>query len=161
MTGPWSKYPHQPRNMLLMRATVLLGSSAYHWRVVRWWIRLSRLFTDFRDGRVPIYGRPFLPWKRPTVFGPVLGEDLCAGLADGFVASRSRLSQQGLELGEDLLDRIEIGRVFRQKDEARPDVADRSSHGLSLVGAEIVEDHDVAWFEGGCEELFDIEHGAF
>jgi hypothetical protein len=54
--------------MLLMRATVLLGSSAYHWRVVRWWMRPSRLFTDFRDGRVPMYGRPFLPWKRPTVY---------------------------------------------------------------------------------------------
>ena len=40
-------------NTLLMRATVLTGSSAYHWRVVRPWIRLSTLFTDFRDGRVP------------------------------------------------------------------------------------------------------------
>ena len=59
MTGPWSKQPHQPRNMLPMRATVLLGSSAYHWRVVRWWMRPSRLFTDFRDGRVPIYGLRF------------------------------------------------------------------------------------------------------
>src|SRR5271169_7120486 len=47
--------------MLLMRATVLLGSSAYHWCAVRWWMRPSRLFTDFRDGRMPIYGRPSLP----------------------------------------------------------------------------------------------------
>ena len=77
-------------------------------------------------------------------------------MADGFVASRSRLSQQGFELGEDLLDRIEVGRVFRQEDEAGADIADRSSHSLSLVGAEIVEDHDVARLKGGREELFDI-----
>jgi uncharacterized phage-associated protein len=48
------------------------------------------------------------------------------------VASRSRLSQQGFELGEDLLDRIEVGRVFRQEHETRPDGADRSSHCLPL-----------------------------
>jgi hypothetical protein len=41
-------------------------------------------------------------------------------MGDSFVASRSDLSQQGFELGEDLLDRIEVGRVFRQEDEARP-----------------------------------------
>ena len=28
----------------------------------------EQALTDFRDGRVPIYGRPFLPWKRPTVY---------------------------------------------------------------------------------------------
>jgi hypothetical protein len=39
--------------MLLMRATVLAGSSGYHWRVVRSWIRLSKLLTAFLDGRVP------------------------------------------------------------------------------------------------------------
>ena len=89
-------------------------------------------------------------------FWSVLSEDLSAGLGYGFVASRSRLSQQGFELGEDLLDRIEIGRVLRQKDEARPDVADRTSHRLSLVGAQIVEDHDVARLQRRHEELFDI-----
>src|SRR5262249_34387944 len=34
--------------------------------------------------------------------------------------------------------------------------ADRSSHRLCLVGAEIVEDHDVAWLQRRREELFDI-----
>ena len=85
-----------------------------------------------------------------------MGEDFAAGVGDGFVTSRPGLSQQSFELGEDLLDRIEVGRVFRQKDEASPDIADRSSHGLSLVGAEIVEDHDVAWLQRRHEELFDI-----
>src|SRR5271168_2415449 len=96
-----------------------------------------------------------------ALFGWVLSEDLSAGLGYGLVASRSRLSQQGFELGEDLLDRIEVGRVFRQKDEARPDVADRTSHHLSLVGAEIVEDHDVARLKRRDEELFDIGVEAF
>ena len=85
-----------------------------------------------------------------------MSEDLCACLGYGFVASRSRLSQQSFELCEDLFDRIEIGGVFGQKDEAGSDISDRLPHRFSLVGAEIVEDHDVAWFKGRDEELFDI-----
>ena len=77
------------------------------------------------------------------------------------VASRSDLSRQGFELGADLFDRVEVGRVFRQEDEARADASDRPSHGLSLVGAEVVQDHDVTWLEGGREELFDIGAEAF
>jgi Penicillin-insensitive murein endopeptidase len=41
--------------------------------------------------------------------GRVLGEDFAAGVGDGFVSSRTGLSQQGLELGEHLLDRVEVG----------------------------------------------------
>ena len=81
---------------------------------------------------------------------------ICATGCTRLVASRSCLSQQRFELGEDLLDRIEVRRVFRQEDEARPNIADRLSHRLSLVGVEIVEDHDVARLEGRDEELFDI-----
>jgi hypothetical protein len=88
--------------------------------------------------------------------GRVLGEDFAAGVGDGFVSSRSDLSEQGLKLGEDLLDRIEIGRVFRQEYKARPDVADRLPHRFSLVRAEIIEDHDVARLEGRDEKLLDI-----
>src|SRR4029077_20479393 len=40
--------------------------------------------------------------------------------------------------------------------EAGSDVPDHSPHGLSLVRSEVVEDHDIARFEGGREELFDI-----
>jgi hypothetical protein len=42
-----------------------------------------------------------------------LGEDCAAGVDDGFVSSRLALSEQGLELGEDLLDGIKVGEVFR------------------------------------------------
>jgi hypothetical protein len=60
------------------------------------------------------------------------------------------------ELGEDLLDGVEVGRVFRQEDEAGSDIPDRLAHRLSPVGAEIVEDHDVARLQRRDEELFDI-----
>jgi hypothetical protein len=81
--------------------------------------------------------------------GRVLGEDFAAGVEDRLVASRFRLSQEGFELGEDLLDGVEVGGVFRQEDEAGSDIPDRLAHRLSLVGAEIVEDHDVARFSVG------------
>ena len=83
------------------------------------------------------------------------------GFGDGVVCSSFGFSQQSLELGEDLLDRIEVGRVFGQEHEPRPDGSDRLSHRLSLVGAEIVEDDDVARLEGRHEELFDIGEEAF
>src|SRR3984885_12078301 len=88
--------------------------------------------------------------------GRVLGEDFAAGVGDRLVASRFRLSQQSFELGEDLLDGGEGGRVFRQEEEAGSDIPDRLSPRLSLVGAEIVEDHDVARLQRRHEELFDI-----
>jgi hypothetical protein len=67
-----------------------------------------------------------------------------------------RLSQQSFELGEDRLDRIEIGGVFRQEDEAGSDIPDRPAHLFSLVRAEIVEDNDVARLQRRREDLFDI-----
>jgi hypothetical protein len=88
--------------------------------------------------------------------GRVLGEDFGAGVGDRLVASRFRLSQQSFELGEDLLDGVEVGGVFRQEDEAGSDIADRLPHRFSLRGAEIVEDHDVARLQRWHEDLFDI-----
>ena len=51
---------------------------------------------------------------------------------------------------------LRSGGAIPQEHEARPDVADRTSHHLSLVGAQIVEDHDVARLQRRDEELFDI-----
>jgi hypothetical protein len=51
--------------------------------------------------------------------GRVLGEDFAAGVGDRLVASGSRLSQQSFELGEDLLDGVEVGGgVVRETDAA-------------------------------------------
>src|ERR1700733_7107397 len=93
--------------------------------------------------------------------GRVVGEDFSACVGDRLVASRFGLSQQSLELGEDLLDRVEVGGVFGQEDEAGSDSSDGLPHLLPLVGAEIVEDHSVARLEGRDEELLDIGAEAF
>ena len=85
-----------------------------------------------------------------------MGEDCAAGVGDGFVSSRPYLSQQGLELGEDLFNGVEVGGVFRQEHQAGADIPDRLAHRLSFVGAEIVEDDDVARLQGRREELLDI-----
>jgi hypothetical protein len=49
-----------------------------------------------------------------------LGKDSIAGVGVGFIGSSSGPSQQGLELCEDLLDRIEIGRVFGEERRRAP-----------------------------------------
>jgi hypothetical protein len=94
--------------------------------------------------------------SRRRIRRAVLGEDFAAGVGDRLVASGSRLSQQSFELGENLFDRIEVEGVFRQEHEADSDIADRFAHRPSFVGAEIVEDHDVARLQRRHEELFDI-----
>ena len=84
-------------------------------------------------------------------------EDVADRLADGFDAAPCSLSQPVLELGEELLDRIEVGRVFRQEEALGAGLSDGRPHGLALVRAEIVHDDDVAGLEGGHEHGLDIE----
>ena len=60
-----------------------------------------------------------------------------------------------LELGEDLLDRVEVGAVGRQEEELGAGGPDRLADGLALVAAEIVHDDDVAGRERRDEELLD------
>jgi len=66
------------------------------------------------------------------------------------------LSEQKLELGKDLLDRVEVWAVGRQEQQFSPCRPDGLAHGLALVAAEVVHDHDVAGQERGHEELLDI-----
>jgi hypothetical protein len=73
-----------------------------------------------------------------------LGEDFAAGLADGFVTSRPDLSQQGLELCEDLFDGVEVGGIGRQEQKPGSASPDGAAHRLALVATEIIEDDDVA-----------------
>ena len=49
-----------------------------------------------------------------------------------------------LELGEDLFDGIEVGRIFGQEEELGAGGADQLAHGFALVTAEIVHDNDIA-----------------
>ena len=61
-----------------------------------------------------------------------------------------------LDLGEGLLDRIEVRRVRRQEPQPRPGLADRSADGLALVAAEVVEDDEVAGPERRHQVLLDL-----
>jgi hypothetical protein len=47
-------------------------------------------------------------------------EQLADGGGDGVEGSRRSLAQKLLELGEDLFDRVQIGGVFREKEQLRP-----------------------------------------
>jgi hypothetical protein len=72
------------------------------------------------------------------------------------------LSDQGLELGEHLLDGIEIGAVGRQKIQMGSCSFDRSSGFLAFVARQIIKNHDVAWLQKRDELGLDpgIEAGA-
>jgi len=60
------------------------------------------------------------------------------------------------ELGEDLLDRVEVGAVWRQEQQARAGASDRLADGGPLVAAQIIHDDDVARFECRDQELLDV-----
>jgi len=60
------------------------------------------------------------------------------------------------EFGKDLLDGVQVWRVWRQEQQVRTDAADCCADGRPLVAGEVVHDHDVARRERGHEELLDI-----
>ena len=65
------------------------------------------------------------------------------------------------ELGEELLDRVQIGRVFRQVEEPGAGGTDGAAHGAGLVRAKIVHDDDVAVPQGRDQNLLDVEKEGF
>ena len=66
------------------------------------------------------------------------------------------LAQEGLELGEGVLDGVEVGTVGRQQEKLCPGRFDGLAHRGGLVGSEVVHDDDVFGQERGDEDLFDI-----
>ena len=76
-------------------------------------------------------------------------EDFADCDADSFGRARGGLAQQVLELGEDLFDRVQVRRVFRQEEELGPGCADELAHRFGFVTTEIVHDHDVAGAKRG------------
>lgn len=62
-----------------------------------------------------------------------------------------------IQFGEHLLDRIEVGRVFRQEGEVGARGADGFSYGLCLVAAEVIYGHDIAGLERGDENFHHVE----
>lgn len=73
-----------------------------------------------------------------------------------FVGPLFGLSHEMLELGEELLDGVEVWAIRRQEEKMCAFAADRLARGPAFVRAEIVEDDDVALFEGRGEYLFDV-----
>ena len=61
-----------------------------------------------------------------------------------------------LELGEHLLDRVEVGAAGRKEQQAGARASDRRAHRFGLVAAEIVHDDDVAAAERRNQLGFDI-----
>src|SRR5947207_13315710 len=55
-----------------------------------------------------------------------------------------KFSQEVFELGEDLLDGVQVGRVFGQEEELGACRTDELTHDFASVAAEIVHDYDVA-----------------
>jgi hypothetical protein len=86
------------------------------------------------------------------------GADALPGCFDGSLGS---FSEQRFQLGEHLLDGIEIGTIRRQKEKMRADRTDGPAYGVALVAAEIVHDDDVSGLERRHEELLDIGFEAF
>ena len=62
-----------------------------------------------------------------------------------------------LELGERLLDRIEIGAAGRKEQKTGARASDRRAHRFSLLAARIVHDDDVAAIERRNQLRFDMD----
>ena len=66
------------------------------------------------------------------------------------------LAQQRLELGEELLDRVQIRAVRRQVEDRNAGRGDRLADAVDLVRCQIVEHHDVTGSERRRQELLDV-----
>ena len=74
----------------------------------------------------------------------------------GFNGSFLGFPQEPFELSEELLDGVEVGGVWRQKEEPCAGLSDGLANRLSLVAAEVVHDDDVAGGEGRDQQLTHI-----
>lgn len=75
------------------------------------------------------------------------------GLNDLAPVSGAEAANKLLEFGEDVFDRVQVGRVRRQVNEFGPDGFDRGRRGSGPVTREIVEHHDIAKPQTWREEL--------
>ena len=66
------------------------------------------------------------------------------------------LRSSALSLAKSLLDRVEVGAVGRQVEDAGAGRRDRLADARDLVRGEVVHDHDVAGGERRREELLDV-----
>lgn len=90
-----------------------------------------------------------------------MSEDIAEGGADCVETASCGLAQPMFEFGENLLDRVQIGRIFRQEKQPGASLADRLTDGFAPMTAEIVHDDDVAWMKRGDEHFLDIKQEPF
>jgi hypothetical protein len=93
--------------------------------------------------------------------GGVGSEELADGGDQGFEGSRSGFAEQVLELGEDLFDWVQVGRVFGQEEEFGPRRSNSLANGFAFVAGEIVHDHQIARLERWDQRLLDISLEGF
>jgi hypothetical protein len=79
------------------------------------------------------------------------------GLSEAVEAAGRRGSDEGLELGEDHPDRVEVGRVGREEAQLGAGRLDGGAGTCGLVDGEVVADRDVAVDQGGGELRLDPE----
>ena len=83
-------------------------------------------------------------------------EEFADLVTDGIEGAFARLAEQRLELGEELFDGIEVWTVRREEEQPGARGADGAAHGLPLVAAKIIHNHNVARLERWNQELLDI-----
>ena len=83
---------------------------------------------------------------------------MAPGVLDGALLS---LPHPVFDLGECLLDRVEVGRVWRQVPEPGASSLDHLPDSFRLVASEIVENDDVAFAQGWQENVLHISAEAF
>ena len=76
--------------------------------------------------------------------------------ADRIDGSRGGFSDEVLELGKDLFDRVQIGRVFWQEEEFGADRTDELTNCFAPVAAKVIQDDDIAGSKDGQKNLLDI-----
>lgn len=70
------------------------------------------------------------------------------------------LAEQMFELGEHLLDRVQVRGIGRQEDQPRAFLADGTAYLGPLVAAQIVHDDDIAGLKGRTQDLLHpYDHG--
>ena len=82
-------------------------------------------------------------------------EQLADGVPQAVDGALGGLAQEGLELGEGLLDRVEIGRVGRQVTQLGAARLDRRADADDFVRGEVVHHYDVALHQHWCQHLLD------
>ena len=91
-----------------------------------------------------------------TVLGADGVVDAAEFISQGLNGPQRLFAEYGLELGEHLLDRVEIGTLGRQEEHGSAGRLDCALHGRLLMAGEIVHDDDLARMQSGEQNLFDI-----